>query len=351
MTTVQKTAAGAALAFALTAGVALAQTVPTVTVTPIQPSTAIAPGTQGATVSTISFSASQPGTYRVASIQLGLTPTGGGLVTNLTGCQAFNTSGQAISGTFDAATGNMISFNAPLEVTGGTNMPITLRCNVATSTPVGSMFQFTGGAVTFAPTLRVNLAVSPSLVPGQQNAAVALLTLDATRSGQPIRLSSIPVSASFTGASNLTSCQVRSINNLAGALNTGANVVSTIGSGTNTFNLDAPLVVSAGTSMTLVLTCNVASAAPLGSTVSFAVSPSVFPALSDTTGTAATTLAGGPNGATGITAGTATFGTSATPGVPSTGEGGNAAATAIFLAALLAVAAGGTGLLVKRALR
>lgn len=350
--TVHKTAAGALVAFALTAGIAAAQSVPMVTATPVQPSAALTPGAQGATVSTITLTGNQVGNYQVSSIPLTLTPGNGGAASNLANCQAFNAGGRAISGSFSPAAGsNTISFSSPITVSAASPSTITLRCDVASGTPAGATFQFTGGAASFAPGLAVNFVVTPQgIAPGTQDAAIALLQLDATRSSEAIRIGSLPINASFTGATNYTGCQIRNITNLGLGLNTGTNVVGTLGSGTNTFTLDTPLIVNAGTTATLVLTCDIASGAAVGSSAALSVIPSAIPAVTNASGASVSPAAGGPSGTIGITSGTFTVGSSSTPGVPNTGTGGNGWTTLFFLSILALVSAGGAGFLVKRSL-
>ncbi|MBI4128563.1 MAG: hypothetical protein HY460_00805 [Parcubacteria group bacterium] len=321
MTKVQKMA-GAVAAFALMTGIALAQSVPTVTVTPVQPGFAIAPGTTGVTVSTITLAGNQSGTFQIASFPITLS---GGASGNLANCQVFNAAGQALTTGVNVVSSaqlgsNTIMFDTPLTVTAGSPTTLTLRCNVSTSTVAGTAFQFTAGTPVFAPGVAVNLAVSPSVSPGQQNAVLAFLSLDATRSGQGVRFTSLPITASFSGASNLTNCEVRSLSNIGVPLNTGVNVVGTLGSGVNVFTLDTPLTVNAGTATTLALTCDVSGLAPVGSTATFSVTPGAISAVSAQTAASITPGAGGPSGTAGITQGTLTFrSTAAPPGVPDTG--------------------------------
>lgn len=91
------------------------------------------------------------------------------------------------------------------------------------------------------------------LVPGTFNADFISIDLDATSSGEDIRLSSLSLSLSLSDgamASNLTNCRLF---DGAFAINTGANTLGTASAGQNTITFDQALTVSKGTKKTLIL--------------------------------------------------------------------------------------------------
>ena len=114
--------------------------------------------------------------------------------------------------------------------------------------------------------LQVNVSASPasqSVVGGIQGFILANYQLDATQSGEDLRLSSFPVVMTAGTAADLTGC---TLYNGATPLNTGTNVVNTFTSTVKkTYTFDNSLVVSKGTLVTLTLKCNVASSPSAGS--------------------------------------------------------------------------------------
>jgi hypothetical protein len=137
-------------------------------------------------------------------------------------------------------------------------------------------------------TLSVSLSATPaaqSIVAGGQNVVFANVQLDASQSGEDVRLNALPLSLGTNGTSpatsagntttNLTACQLW--NGAVGsgsALNYGSFIVNTptvaaTSSGTavtstsnsNNFSFNNALVVTKGTVVTLTLTCNVAAGA------------------------------------------------------------------------------------------
>ncbi len=125
-------------------------------------------------------------------------------------------------------------------------------------TTVISMNQMTVRAATLA----VNISAQPaaqSVVGGAQNFVLANYQLDASQSGEDLRLSSFPVTVTAGNSSigDLTGC---TLNNGQTQLNTGSNVVNSLTSGTyHTFSFDNSLTVPKGTIVTLALECNIAS--------------------------------------------------------------------------------------------
>lgn len=120
-----------------------------------------------------------------------------------------------------------------------------------------------------AATLSVGNSTSPTsqtVVAGGANVLFANIQLDASQSGEDVRLSSVPVTITVTGgaaAANLSNCQIWDGTT---ALNTGSRVINSanITAGTPltaTFSFDNSLTVAKGVIKTLGVTCNVASGA------------------------------------------------------------------------------------------
>ena len=102
---------------------------------------------------------------------------------------------------------------------------------------------------------------SQNIVAGGQGLLFANVQLDASQSGEDVRISSLPIRLTVSGGAvgDLTSCQLYDGSTV---LNTGSNVVSNSSSGTaTTFTLDNTLTIAKGTVKTLALKCNVSTAA------------------------------------------------------------------------------------------
>lgn len=113
--------------------------------------------------------------------------------------------------------------------------------------------------------LAINISAQPtsqSVVAGVQNLVLANYTLDASQSGEDVRLSSFPVLPNtLPTTGSLTGCQLY---NGSTPLNTGSRVVNSMATSSalyKTFSFDNSLVVSKGTVVTLALQCNVSSPA------------------------------------------------------------------------------------------
>ena len=112
--------------------------------------------------------------------------------------------------------------------------------------------------------LAVSVSAQPTsqtLVAGIQGVTLANYVLDATASGEDVRLSSFPVNITDSSISDLTGCQLW---NGGTALNTGSRVINgsdMVTETSETFSFDNALVVPKGTSVTLALKCNIGSAA------------------------------------------------------------------------------------------
>lgn len=124
-----------------------------------------------------------------------------------------------------------------------------------------------------ASALKVAVSTSPAsqnIVAGGQGILFANLQLDASQSGEDVRLSQVPLTLTVSGGnaavSHLTGCQLWDGST---ALNTGSNVPSSLAASgnSNTFTLDNTLTVSKGTVKTLAFKCNVSSSVTGGTFV------------------------------------------------------------------------------------
>lgn len=253
----------------------------------------------------------------------------------------------ALGPTFTTASGsNTFSFNSPLTVMGGSPVTLQIRCDVASSTAQGSTFQFVAnstnvGSSVSGGSLMAQADFVRQLPAGLTNAIVAIITLDATKSTQPVTVTSVPIAVSASNGANLSALSNCYLSNMNGtALSTGGNAVAAI-TGNNTLRLDAPLTIPGGQGMLLVLHCSVASNAPVGGQMMFSFAPSAFNATSN--GLPVTVQQGVmSNGQAGTNSATITItaqgtsqggtGTPTTPGTPNTGAGGDMATNLALLA-------------------
>jgi hypothetical protein len=329
-----------AIAFSLvaTAGAASAQTTSFVNVSTNAATSSPSAGTNGAFLGTVTLSAAQSGDFgnvSLSSVPVSLTTGSGATVGNLTSCQLFNASGQAVTtgsnsiGT--AGSSNTFTFDSPLAIAGGQSTTLTVRCNVASGTPTGGTFQFSAGMPTYSAGLMANLNATPQVRPGTQDALLALVSLSATRSGSAIQVASLPLNVTFNNgamAGHITDCRVRNLTNLTSPLNNGGNAVGIV-QGTNTLTFDTPLQIAAGSAATLAFTCDVSASAPVGGSVGLSMTPSSLSSTVVGSATTVTPTAGfGSNNQVGATSGTVAFSNTApdpvtptVPGVPNTGSG------------------------------
>lgn len=142
----------------------------------------------------------------------------------------------------------------------------------STGQVTGNSFTWPSSAVTMntmtirAASLAVTMSTQPvsqNIVAGGQGVLFANIQLDASASGEDIRVSSVKprlTVANGGAVASLTSCQVYDGST---ALNTGGNVPSSLATNgsANSFNFDNSLVVTKGTVKTLGLKCNVVSGA------------------------------------------------------------------------------------------
>jgi len=346
----------------MTAGVAAAQSVP---VTVSNQGSTVSPSANASAVTLGSFTlvSNQSAQANIASIPLTLTTQSGGNPSDLSSCQVYSSNGSALaaSGLTNLSNGTQtVTFNSPFQLGGNQSASFTVRCNTAGNIASGATYQFTAGTPTLSgstsnPTgaaLSVALGTTPVVRPGAQDAPMAVISFSASNSNSSVQLSSLPISLSFAGgatAGSVSDCRVRPLGNLGTALNSGNNIPTVI-SGSNVITLDSPLVVSAGNSTSVVLTCDISSSAPSGGTVLVSVTPSAIPAtVSGSSTTVTPTTATTSSGNAGPTSGSVLISDSAPvtggpmiPGAPNTGLGetGNfmvlaASAIAIVLGVIL----------------
>jgi len=117
---------------------------------------------------------------------------------------------------------------------------------------------------------------SQNIVAGGQNVLLATVQLDASQSGEDIRLSSVPVVLTVAGGALVTDLSACQLFSNGVALNTGSRVVNSsnwAASGSvTTFSLDNALTVPKGTVGVLTLQCNVSSGAAANGTYQIAIS-------------------------------------------------------------------------------
>lgn len=338
--TIKKIALFSALTVLLVAGGAAAQTAGSVNVTSTPVTSGFSAGTNQ-NIGSLTL-VGQQGGGAVTSLPISITAANGGVTGNLSNCQVFNSQGTSLTTGSNVintiGTGaNVFTLNAPLTVNSTTGTTtLNVRCDVSSSTPNGSTFTLSAGAATLGPVLRVNLDTAPSVPAGSNDVALANISVGAT--GASYNITSIPltVTSSANGSvANLTDCKVRDASNLDGSL---TNVTTVTNGNVTTFSLAVPLLVPAGTSNMLSLTCDVQPAAAVGSTFMIAVTPGSVAATNAATGATVTPVgipAGGtgPNGLPASTSGTIIVSapgtapvdpgtdTDTTPGVPNTGMG------------------------------
>lgn len=343
-----------ALSVLLIAGGAAAQTAGGVNVSTTPVTSSVSSGT-GVNLGTITLSGVQGG-GNVNSLPITISASNGGLQSNLSNCQVYNNQNASLTsnGIVNTVSGtNTFTFNSPLAVNSSTGTTtLSVRCDVAANVASGSIFTINTGAASIGPVLRVNLDTAPTVPAGSNDVALANISVGAT--GASYNISSIPltVTASANGSVvNLTDCKVRDASNLGGAL---SNVSAVTTGGATSFNFTTPLLVSAGTSNMLSLTCDVQPATAVGSTFALSINPGAVSATNASTGATVTPVAvaaggTGPNGLPASTSGSIVVtaqGTTipgdtdpgTTPGVPNTGAGSETGMLAVIsIAGLIAL--------------
>lgn len=373
-----------AVVFALSGGVASAQTTSTVgdltyTSTPVTTSVSAGTGTNLGT-----FSVSSASSTTVTTIPLNLSVGGGGTPSNLAGCLVYSANGTANSTPFTPQQGvtNVTLLN-PVTVGGSAGTAnFSIRCDISSATPSGATFQFVAGPAGSAGTgtsgtgttgtgtttgstgtgsgtttsgLTVNLDVAPSVPAGAQNVALANISLGGSGLASAGQLAHLPltITAGNGGSvANLIGCYVGSaVTGMGGAL---SNPLAVANGAQTTFPFVTPLALAVGSNTMLSLYCSVQPATPIGSTFTISITPSSF-APTTPLGAAIPVSAAtgvGPNGLPASTSGTivvtASAGTGSGTGsdtsgtggvgIPNTGGGGTAAAI-LFVLGLAALAA------------
>lgn len=225
--------------------------------------------------------------------------------TRLTNVTIVDKNGNVVAGPVDeptsATNGSTLTFSGSITFPVG-SMTYTLKGTVSSGATNGSTYrlsttpssqwtnvtgQTTGNTISlsgFSSAVTMNLmtvqglslAISASsnpasqnIVAGGQSVLFANIQLDASASGEDVRLNSLKIDLVTGGASNvanLTGCQLFDTN--GNALNYGSNIVNSVastsvftGGSSNTFSFNNSLTVSKGTVATLPLKCNVASGA------------------------------------------------------------------------------------------
>lgn len=158
--------------------------------------------------------------------------------------------------------------------------------------------------------LAVTMSSSPAsqaIVAGGQGVTFANVQLDASQSGEDVRMSSIPLRlavASGAAVGDLSSCQLF---NGSTAINTGSNVPSSL-DGTDTFTFDNSITIAKGTVTTLTVKCNVSSSAADTGTYTWSVNSSdTFTATGVTSGQSVSSVAVTTGNSGTMTVGTATL--------------------------------------------
>jgi hypothetical protein len=164
--------------------------------------------------------------------------------------------------------------------------------------------------------LNVAMAASPAsqnIVAGGQNVLFANIQLDASASGDNIRINSVPVRLATGGASSLgflSTCQLFDSN--GNAVSTGSNAPTTMSSTTvNTFTLNNSITIPKGTQTALSLECNVASNAAGSYTFSTLNTDTMTIAGASTGNSTTATLATSNSGTMTVSAGNLTMGVDA----------------------------------------
>lgn len=349
-------APGAGFALLTLVGLASAQSVP---VTVLNQSSVISPSANAVSVTlgTFTLVSNRSESVQVASIPLTLTTGSGGNASDLSSCRIHAADGSVLgaSGFSAPVSGsNIVMFDSATTLGGNQSLQYTVRCNVGNSIASGATYQFTAGTPTLSsggsdtpsgPALDALLSATPVVRPGAQDVPMGVITLGTYKSNAAIQVSSLPITMSFGGgaaANMVTDCRVRDTGTLSTALNNGGNV-PTIIAGSNVITFDSPLVIPAGNSAILTLTCDVASSAPSGGTILLSMAPSTIPAtVSGSTTSVTPTTGSTAGGDLGVTSGSVLIsptgaGGPSVPGVPNTGLGGVENLIILFASSVVAL--------------
>lgn len=212
-----------------------------------------------------------------------------GTAVDVTQVSIYDANGKIVAGPVDGAAAYTLTFTDTVTFPVGKNV-YTLRAKYGTDIPNNAALQAsttpstdwttvrgvtTGETVTPAPTSAVSLSTmtlkaaaltisvssdppAQTVVSGAQKFTFAKYLLDASASGEDIRMPSIPLDFSGTTATNLTACQLF---DGATALNAGSNTLnpSSISSTTLITFDGVGFTIPKGTVKTLDLKCNIAS--------------------------------------------------------------------------------------------
>ncbi len=239
------------------------------------------------------------------------TGSGTGLLTNVS---IFDENGAVVAGpvdaTFTSASVQTVTFTDTITYPVGKKV-YTLKGKVASTIGNGGTYivsttpssgwtsvtgQTTGNTITIsngalsmntmtvrAAALGVSVSTQPSartVIAGSQGFTFANILLDASQSGEDVRLSSIPLELTYATmvVTEVTSCQLFDGTT---ALNTGSNVVNPTGASvaSATFTFDQSLTIPKGTVKSLAVKCNLASSVSSSDTLSWGIdgSPSMTP--------------------------------------------------------------------------
>jgi hypothetical protein len=240
----------------------------------------------------------------ISGLTMKMSSTGTTTGDQITSISIVDQNGAVVAGPVDAVA-NVATFSNPITFpvgaktytvkgkvpsTGWSNGS-TVQLNTTPSSWTNPIGQTTGNTITISTAnftmntmtvrgaaLSVSAGTTPAsqtIVAGSQNALVGTIQLDASQSGEDIRLSSIPVdlvATSTTLVSYLSNCQIY---DGTATLTTGSNVKNTLSAangaaGTqNVFTLDNSVTVPKGTVKNLSIMCSLSSSASTHATETF----------------------------------------------------------------------------------
>lgn len=149
--------------------------------------------------------------------------------------------------------------------------------------------------------LAVGVSATPAsqtITAGSQDVTMANIQLDASQSGEDVRVNAIPVKLTLGGssgaASDISSCRLF---NGSTQLTSGTNVPTSLSSSaTTTLTLDSSLTIPKGTVVTIGLKCNIASGAASTATYTISVGGADFNSTGITSGNSITETGYGASG-------------------------------------------------------
>lgn len=260
---------------------------------------------------------------QISNFVLNFTFTGTGTSSNVTAVSLYDENGAVVAGPKDPASGAVTltdTWNVPVgkhnyTVKGKLSTTFATNDTIAVSTlptNITAKGQTTGLSITPTPASQViantqtvkaaalSVTVSPS--PAQQSVVrgltgflLAQYQFDATASGEDIRVTSVIVRDTYTGAPGVNDLNTCILYDGATALNTGSNVQNPTLDATSpddfTFTLDNNLYIPAGTAKVVQLKCTIAGNSVNASTHSLGINSgvtNVVVATGKTTGTSLT---------------------------------------------------------------